>query len=42
LLRDAVGTPAETISSTLADRMREWIGGAEQYDDLTFVVVAVN
>lgn len=33
---------AEEISSRLAGRMREWIGGAEQYDDLTFVVVAVN
>jgi hypothetical protein len=26
----------------LSARMREWIGDAEQYDDLTFVVLAVN
>jgi predicted permease len=42
LLRGAVGVPAEEISSRLANRMREWIGGAEQHDDLTFVVVAVS
>jgi len=42
LLRGAVGAEAEEISSKLADKMREWIGGAEQHDDLTFVVVAVN
>jgi predicted permease len=42
LLRGAVGAAAAEISSKLADRMREWIGGAEQHDDLTFVVVAVN
>ncbi len=42
LLRGAVGAPAQEISWTLAARMREWIGAAEQYDDLTFVVVSVN
>jgi sigma-B regulation protein RsbU (phosphoserine phosphatase) len=42
LLRGAVGVPAEEIASRLANRMREWIGGAEQHDDLTFVVVAVK
>jgi predicted permease len=42
LLRDAVGCNAEVVSSRLADTMREWISGAEQHDDLTFVVVAVN
>jgi sigma-B regulation protein RsbU (phosphoserine phosphatase) len=42
LLRRAVGATAEEISSRLADRVREWIGGAEQHDDLTFVVVALK
>jgi predicted permease len=42
LLRQSVGAPAGTVSSMLADRMREWIGGAEQHDDLTFVVVSFD
>ena len=42
LLRGAIGATAEEISSRLAQGMREWIGVAEQHDDLTFVVVAVN
>jgi len=33
---------SEDISSRLADALREWIGTAEQQDDLTFVVVTVN
>jgi len=42
LLREAFDSSARDISSRLADRVREWIGGAEQHDDLTFVVAAVN
>ena len=42
VLRATVCTPADAISKRLADAMREWIGDAEQYDDLTFVVVAMN
>jgi sigma-B regulation protein RsbU (phosphoserine phosphatase) len=42
LLRGAVGVAAEETSSRLANSVREWIGGAEQHDDLTFVVVALN
>ena len=42
LLRQCVGTPAGAVSAMLAERMREWIGGAEQHDDLTFVVVSVD
>jgi putative ABC transport system permease protein len=42
LLRETVGAPADEISSALANRMREWIAGAEQHDDLTFVVVSVR
>ncbi len=42
LLRGAAGASAADVSSLLADRMREWIAGAEQYDDLTFVVARMN
>ena len=42
LLQGAVWGAAEEISSKLADRMRSWIGEAEQHDDLTLVVLAVK
>jgi sigma-B regulation protein RsbU (phosphoserine phosphatase) len=42
LLCEAAGLPAEDVSATLAASMREWIGPAEQYDDLTCVVIAIN
>jgi sigma-B regulation protein RsbU (phosphoserine phosphatase) len=42
LLRDGAGAPAEEISSTLAAGIREWIGTAEQHDDLTVVVMTVS
>jgi predicted permease len=42
LLREVGGSPAETISSTLSDRVRHWIGVAEQHDDVTFVIAAVK
>jgi predicted permease len=42
VLRAAAGAPADAISKTLADTMREWIGTAEQHDDLTFIVVSMN
>jgi len=42
VLRGAVGAPADEISTRLADTMRDWIGDADQHDDLTFVVVSVN
>jgi serine phosphatase RsbU (regulator of sigma subunit) len=41
-LREAVGAPADEVSSRLAGELRAWIGNAEQHDDLTVVVVAVN
>jgi serine phosphatase RsbU (regulator of sigma subunit)/ABC-type antimicrobial peptide transport system permease subunit len=41
-LQGATNKTAEEISSILAGRIHEWIGDAEQHDDLTFVVVAVN
>ena len=42
VLRAAVGASAGEVSERLADTMRDWIGSAEQHDDLTFVVVAVK
>ncbi|HEX5108166.1 MAG TPA: ADOP family duplicated permease [Vicinamibacterales bacterium] len=42
LLREVAGSPAETVSSILSDRVRQWIGAAEQHDDVTFVIAAVN
>jgi sigma-B regulation protein RsbU (phosphoserine phosphatase) len=41
-LRSATGRTADEISSSLAGRIRDWIGDAEQHDDLTLVVVVVN
>jgi predicted permease len=42
VLRAAAGATADEISKRLADTMRDWIGTAEQHDDLTFVVVAMK
>ena len=42
LLRDGHGGTADEIASTLAARMREWIGSAEQHDDLTFIVATIT
>jgi len=41
-LLGANGETAEEISSRLTCTIREWIGDAEQHDDLTFVIVAVK
>jgi sigma-B regulation protein RsbU (phosphoserine phosphatase) len=42
LLLGAVGMSAEDIRSRLAARVRDWIAGAEQYDDVTFVIATVT
>jgi predicted permease len=42
LLRRVAGSPAVHVSAALVDQMRDWIAGAEQHDDLTFVVAAVS
>jgi hypothetical protein len=42
LLRAAAGLSAGEVLERLAAAMREWIGGAEQHDDLTVVVVAAR
>ena len=35
VLRAAVGAPAGEVSEKLAGLLRDWIGNAEQHDDLT-------
>ncbi len=42
LLKESLGATAEDVSARLSARLREWGAGAEQYDDLTVVVVAVR
>jgi sigma-B regulation protein RsbU (phosphoserine phosphatase) len=42
LLRSVRGAPADDVTAHLAAAMKAWIGGAEQHDDLTFVVVAIR
>jgi sigma-B regulation protein RsbU (phosphoserine phosphatase) len=42
LLRGMIGTPAEQISKRLANAMRDFVGSAEQHDDLTFIVMTVQ
>ena len=42
LLRSVRGATAVDVASHLAAAMTAWIGGAEQHDDLTFVVVAMR
>jgi putative ABC transport system permease protein len=42
LLRESLGGSAEEVSARLSARLRDWGGEAEQYDDLTVVVVAVR
>ena len=42
VLRAAVGASAGEVSERLAGTMRDWVGNAEQHDDVTFVVVAIN
>jgi sigma-B regulation protein RsbU (phosphoserine phosphatase) len=42
VLRAAVGLSAGEVSTRLAATMRDWIGDAEQHDDVTVVVAAVD
>jgi predicted permease len=42
LLRQTAHLPANEISARLADEMKNWIRDAEQYDDLTFIVMKVR
>jgi sigma-B regulation protein RsbU (phosphoserine phosphatase) len=38
----ATGKTAEEISSSLVGSIREWIGDAEQHDDLTFLIAEIK
>ncbi len=42
LLRQTAHLPANEISARLSDAMKDWIRDAEQYDDLTFIVMKVR
>ena len=42
LLRQTAHLPANEISARLSDGMKDWIRDAEQYDDLTFIVMKVR
>jgi sigma-B regulation protein RsbU (phosphoserine phosphatase) len=42
LLRQTAHLPATEISARLFDGLKDWIGEAEQYDDLTFIVMKVR
>jgi len=42
LLRQTAHLPANEIGARLSDEMKNWIGDAEQYDDLTFIVMKVR
>jgi putative ABC transport system permease protein len=41
-LRQTAQLPANEISARLSDEMKDWIRDAEQYDDLTFIVMKVR
>ena len=38
----AFSLPADEISARLSAEMNDWIRDAEQYDDLTFIVMKVR
>ena len=42
LLRQTAHLPADEISARISSEMKKWIGDAEQYDDLTFIVMKVR
>jgi len=42
LLRQVAHLTAGEISATISAEMKRWIGKAEQYDDLTFIVMKVR
>jgi len=42
LLRRVAHLPVDEMSAQISRELREWIGNAAQYDDLTFIVMKVN
>jgi predicted permease len=41
-LRDALGQSPAAIAATLSARLRAWMAGAEQHDDVTFVIASIG
>jgi serine phosphatase RsbU (regulator of sigma subunit) len=41
-LSEVAHLPAEKICERISAELKEWIKDAEQFDDLTFVVMKVN
>jgi sigma-B regulation protein RsbU (phosphoserine phosphatase) len=42
LLRESAHLPADEISARISAEVKAWIFDAEQYDDLTFIVMKVR
>ena len=42
MLRQTAHLTADEISARISDEMKDWIRDAEQYDDLTFIVMKVR
>ncbi len=42
LLRQTAHFPADEISARISAEMKNWIHDAEQYDDLTFIVMKMR
>ena len=42
LLRQTAHLPADGISAQISAEMKNWIRDAEQYDDLTFIVMKMR
>ena len=42
LLQQTAHLSAKEIGARLSEEMKDWIGDAEQYDDLTFIVMKVR
>ena len=42
LLRQAAHLPADEIGARISAEIKDWIRDAEQYDDLTFIVMKVR
>jgi serine phosphatase RsbU (regulator of sigma subunit) len=42
LLKQLLPLSAQEIAARLSDELRNWMQGADQHDDLTFLVMKVN
>ena len=41
-LRRAAHLPVDAMASSILEELKAWMGGAAQYDDLTFIVMKVQ